>query len=345
MNDDRIEELREALRRDPASRQFYQLGELLRKAGRLQEAEDVLRRGLERHPRYVAAWVSLARTLAAAGDDEGAEWAAARALETDPQNAVAARLIAESAERRGDHRRAASAWRLASVLTPGDTALAERARAAEARVGGGEAAAAPGPEAGAGPAGPPAGPLPGEIVTAGEEDPFAVEPTGDTDVFLVGDDVFAVGGGGAASAVGGPFGAPAPGEAGPGEVAGAAAAPREPVGEAASEAEAAAAAEEAPAVPPPGAEPTRPIPEAELPLPTVTLARLALEQDDLELAERTLERLREIRGEDPEVAALAREIAARRAGEVPLPARKIERLKGWLDHIRLAAERSGGGLR
>ena len=57
--DYRLEQLRFQLREDPSSRLFFQLGELLRKEGRLEEAVGVLEEGLEKHPRYVAAWVSL----------------------------------------------------------------------------------------------------------------------------------------------------------------------------------------------------------------------------------------------------------------------------------------------
>ena len=61
--DYRIEQLRYLLREDPSSRIFFQLGELLRREGDAAEAVEVLESGLERHPRYVAAWVSLGRVL------------------------------------------------------------------------------------------------------------------------------------------------------------------------------------------------------------------------------------------------------------------------------------------
>ena len=88
--DERIAELRAELREDPTSRLFYQLGELLRREEAHEEAVRVLRAGLEHNPRYVAAWVALGRSLAALERHEEAEGACARALELDPENAVAA---------------------------------------------------------------------------------------------------------------------------------------------------------------------------------------------------------------------------------------------------------------
>ena len=91
-------QLRQLLREDPTSRLFFQLGELLRKEGELDEAESVLRSGLDFHPRYVAAWISLGRVEFASTRWAAAERSYAHALELDPENVVAARLIGETAE-------------------------------------------------------------------------------------------------------------------------------------------------------------------------------------------------------------------------------------------------------
>src|SRR5512136_904315 len=91
----RIAELQRELAGNPGSRQFYQLGELLRRDGRAAEAAAVLRAGLAHHPRYVAAWVSLGR--ACLDQSRPADSAAAlhEALELDAQNPVAWRLLGE----------------------------------------------------------------------------------------------------------------------------------------------------------------------------------------------------------------------------------------------------------
>ena len=95
--DYRLEQLRFELREDPSSRIFFKLGEFLRKEGELDEAIEVLRTGIKQHPRYVAAWVSLGRAQLDNGDADGAREALDRALQLDPENAVAARAMGEAA--------------------------------------------------------------------------------------------------------------------------------------------------------------------------------------------------------------------------------------------------------
>ena len=68
----KIEELRFKLKTDPKSRLFYQLAEELRKAGHFDESEHVLRTGLVAYPTYLAAWVSLGRTLREQKNDAAA---------------------------------------------------------------------------------------------------------------------------------------------------------------------------------------------------------------------------------------------------------------------------------
>jgi len=121
--DYRIEQLRYLLREDPSSRIFYQLGELLRREGEADQAVEVLRTGLERHPRYVAAWVSLGRSLVALDELGGAEEAFDEALSIDRENAVAARFLGETAMAREDWVRAIKALKLARALTGSDEKL------------------------------------------------------------------------------------------------------------------------------------------------------------------------------------------------------------------------------
>ncbi|MGH9349389.1 MAG: tetratricopeptide repeat protein, partial [Vicinamibacterales bacterium] len=59
----RIEELRGRVQKDPASIAFAQLAEEYRRAGDFEEAARVCRAGLERHPSYLSARVTLGRTL------------------------------------------------------------------------------------------------------------------------------------------------------------------------------------------------------------------------------------------------------------------------------------------
>ena len=120
---DRIGELEKELGANPSSRQFYQLGELLRRDGRHRDACEALRRGLGFNPRYVAAWVSLGRASAQCEDYEGATDALRAALALDAQNPVAWRLLGEARLALGDRAGALVALRQSLQLAPGDGVL------------------------------------------------------------------------------------------------------------------------------------------------------------------------------------------------------------------------------
>src|SRR4051812_8790699 len=98
----KIEELRFKLKTDPKSRLFYQLAEELRRAGQFEESERVLRTGLTAYPAYLAAWVSLGRVLRELKNDSSAVEALTTALQLDPGNVVAARLLADAYLALGD---------------------------------------------------------------------------------------------------------------------------------------------------------------------------------------------------------------------------------------------------
>src|SRR5882757_3167378 len=68
----RIEDLRRRVQKDPASIAFAQLAEECRRAGNYQESVDVCRAGLELHPGYLSARVTLGRALIELNDLEGA---------------------------------------------------------------------------------------------------------------------------------------------------------------------------------------------------------------------------------------------------------------------------------
>jgi hypothetical protein len=120
---DRIGEIQRELEVNPTSRQFYQLGELLRRAGRPHEAVEILRAGVEHHPRYVAAWVALGRASLEADDPLRADDALRRALDLDPVNPVAWRLLGEALLGQGQRTAALDAMGMALTLAPGDEVL------------------------------------------------------------------------------------------------------------------------------------------------------------------------------------------------------------------------------
>ena len=119
----KIEELRFRLKTDPKSRLFYQLAEELRKGGHFAEAEQVLRSGLSVYPTYLAAWVSLGRVLREQKNDSGAVEALLRAMQLDPGNVVAARLLADAYRNLGDNVEAIKKYKLVLALMPGDEEL------------------------------------------------------------------------------------------------------------------------------------------------------------------------------------------------------------------------------
>lgn len=119
----KIEELRFRLKTDPRSRLFYQLAEELRRAGHVGEAEQVLRSGLSVYPTYLAAWVSLGRVLRERKNDAGAVDALSKAMQLDPGNVVAARLLADAHLSLGDTVEAIKKYKLVHALMPGDEEL------------------------------------------------------------------------------------------------------------------------------------------------------------------------------------------------------------------------------
>jgi tetratricopeptide (TPR) repeat protein len=92
---ERIDQLRRRLEENPASLAFGPLAEEYRKAGRLDEAIATCRAGLEHHPGYVAARVTLGRALLDAGDTAGAQAEFERVVLEAPENLAAIRGLAE----------------------------------------------------------------------------------------------------------------------------------------------------------------------------------------------------------------------------------------------------------
>ena len=119
----KIEELRFRIKTDPKSRLFFPLAEELRKVAAYSEAESVLRTGLEHHPTYLSAWVSLGRVLRDQKNEPGAIEALSRAMQLDPGNVVAARLLADSYLAHGEKLEALKKYKLVHALMPADEEL------------------------------------------------------------------------------------------------------------------------------------------------------------------------------------------------------------------------------
>ena len=96
----RIEELRRRVRKDPASIAFAQLAEELRRVGDFEEAVRVCRTGLEHHPAYLSARVTLGRALMELGRLDEAQGEFEHVLLGAPDNLVALRSMATLHQRR-----------------------------------------------------------------------------------------------------------------------------------------------------------------------------------------------------------------------------------------------------
>ncbi len=182
----RIDQLRYQLREDPSSRVFNQLAELLRREGEAEEAVAILRRGLEVHPRYAAAWVVLGRALSDIQDSAGAVEAFARAHTLDTGNVEAARAVADAAfadERWSD---AVEILTALGDAAPGDDDVAAKLADAEKQIADEMAAE----EARAARAIPVPRP-PAEVIILSAEDPFADEIGASDDWAATQADVFA----------------------------------------------------------------------------------------------------------------------------------------------------------
>ncbi len=97
----RIEELRRRVQADPASIAFAALAEEFRRVGRYDEAIDTCRTGLQRHPAYLSARVTLGRALIETSDFEAAREELETVLRSAPENLAAIRGLAQIHERLG----------------------------------------------------------------------------------------------------------------------------------------------------------------------------------------------------------------------------------------------------
>src|SRR5262245_23733147 len=98
----RIEELKRRVQQDPASIAFAALAEEYRRAGRFDDAIVTCTAGLQRHPSYLSAHVTLGRALIEVGRYDDAIEELQFVLRIAPENLAAIRGLAEIQHRRGD---------------------------------------------------------------------------------------------------------------------------------------------------------------------------------------------------------------------------------------------------
>jgi tetratricopeptide (TPR) repeat protein len=96
----RIEELRRRVQKDPASIAFAQLAEEHRRAGQYDEAIEVAKAGLQQHPAYLSARVTLGRALLEVGRLDEAADEFEYVVKAAPDNLTAVRQLADIHQRR-----------------------------------------------------------------------------------------------------------------------------------------------------------------------------------------------------------------------------------------------------
>ena len=119
----RIDDLRRRVQKDPASIAFAQLAEEYRRAGRFEEAVEVCRAGLTRHPSYLSARVTLGRALIELGELEAAQHELETVLAGAPDNLAAIRGLGDIFHRRGASKEALAHYRRALGLARNDPDL------------------------------------------------------------------------------------------------------------------------------------------------------------------------------------------------------------------------------
>jgi len=166
----RIEELKRRVQVDPASIAFAALAEEYRRAGRFEEAIVTCQAGLQRHPAYLSAHVTLGRALLETGRFDEARQELEHVLRAAPENLAAIRGLAEIHHRRGELPEALEGYRSALHVAKHDTELEQTVDQIARQVEPAAAASAPEPPGDAPPAeAPPPEPAPArprlELVT------------------------------------------------------------------------------------------------------------------------------------------------------------------------------------
>jgi predicted Zn-dependent protease len=117
----RLEELQRRVQRDPASISFAALAEEYRRAGLAHEAIETCRAGLQRHPMYLSARVTLGRALMEIGEYDAAVQELEHVLAAAPENLAAIRALAEIHRRRGEMSETSESYQMAEPA-PAETA-------------------------------------------------------------------------------------------------------------------------------------------------------------------------------------------------------------------------------
>ncbi len=120
MSDDAIQRYEQMLLEDPQSRAFAPLAEVHRKAGRLDDAINVARAGLELNPGYSGGLVVLGRALFEKGELDNAIEVLQEAVKDTPENYLGQKFLGKVLMAKGENKGALSALDAANLLSPED---------------------------------------------------------------------------------------------------------------------------------------------------------------------------------------------------------------------------------
>ncbi|UCF88475.1 MAG: tetratricopeptide repeat protein [bacterium] len=120
MSDDTIQRYEKMLAEDPRSRAFAPLAEAHRKAGRLDEAIEVARAGLEVHPGYSGGLVVLGRALYEKGELDNAAEILQKAVTETPESYLGQKFLGKVLQDKGENQGALKALEAANMLSPED---------------------------------------------------------------------------------------------------------------------------------------------------------------------------------------------------------------------------------
>ena len=125
---------REYLRRfkeDPTSRVFAPLAEAYRRMGRVDEAIDICKEGLEHHPDFHGGRVALAKCYVDKRMFDEARSELDRVIQTVPENLLAQRLLGDCYLALDNKPAALHCYKMALLLSPSDVSLAEKVHGLE----------------------------------------------------------------------------------------------------------------------------------------------------------------------------------------------------------------------
>lgn len=116
----------ERFKEDPTSRIFAPLAEAYRRMGKVEEAIEICRKGLEHHPDFYGGRVALAKCFIDEKDFNSARQELELVVASVPDNLMAQRLLGDMHLALDDKKAAIHCYKMALLLSPADVALSEK---------------------------------------------------------------------------------------------------------------------------------------------------------------------------------------------------------------------------